>query len=63
MPPVIVNPPLMPVKSYNKFKPGNFQKIDIEGKSQDIFQELTVISGHAKPFLSGIFGLFLKTQR
>ena len=34
MPPVIINPPLMPMKNYNKFNQGNFQKIDIESETK-----------------------------
>ena len=63
MPPVIINPPLMPMKNYNKFNQGNFQKIDIESESQDICQELTVTSGRAKQSFPEIFGTFLKTQQ
>ena len=44
----IVKPSLVPVKSYNKFNQGKFQKNDIGGKSQDICQERTVTSGHTK---------------
>ena len=63
MPPVIINPPLMPMKNYNKFNQGNFQKIDIESESQDICQELTVTSGRTKQSFPEIFGTFLKTQQ
>ena len=41
---------------------GNFQKTDVEGKSQDICQEPAVTSVHTKAFFSMIFGGgFLKT--
>ena len=41
---------------------GNFQKTDVEGKSQDICQEPAVTSVHTKAFFSKIFGGgFLKT--
>ena len=46
MPQAIIKPSLVPVKSYNKFNQGNFQKTDGDGKSEDIWQELTVTSGH-----------------
>ena len=48
MTPAMVKPSLVPVKSYNKFNQGKFQKNDIGGKSQDICQERTVTSGHTK---------------
>ena len=63
MPLAIIKPSLVPVKSYNKFNQGNFQKTDTEGKSQDICQELTVTCGHTKLFFSELFGGFLKTQQ
>ena len=34
----------------NRFNDGNFQKTDAGNKSQDIFQELTVTTGHAQAF-------------
>ena len=33
---VIIKSLLVPVKKYNKFNQGNFQKTDTEGKSQNI---------------------------
>ena len=45
----------------NKLKQGYFQKCDNVGESLDICQELESDSGHAKSFVSKIFGRFLKT--
>ena len=38
----------------NKFNQGNFQKTNAGSKSQDICQELTVTSGHAKAYFTEI---------
>lgn len=46
MPLVIIKSSLLPVKSYIKFNQGSVQKLDTEDKNQDIYQELTVTSGH-----------------
>ena len=61
MPLVVIKSSLTPVKSYIKFNQGSVQKIDTENKSQDIYQKLTVTSGH-QIFLE-IFAGFLKTQQ
>ena len=53
MPLAIIKPSLVPVKSYNKFH--HFQKIDSQGKSQDICQELTVTGGYTKVFFLRYF--------
>ena len=39
-----------------KFNPGNFQKTDVGGKSQDIYRELTVTNGHTKAFFLRYLG-------
>ena len=46
IPLVIIKSSLLPVKSYIKFNQGSVQKLDTEDKNQDIYQELTVTSGH-----------------
>ena len=61
MPLVIIKSSLLPIKSYIKFNQGSVQKLDTEDKSQDIYQELTVTSGH-QIFLE-IFAGLLKTRQ
>ena len=46
----------------NKFNHRNFQKIDAGRKSQDIYQELTVTTGHTQASFSEILRILQNTM-